>query len=372
MMKSIRELYRFEIYKILHSKLTVSFVLILAALSVIMGLQLSKGARDLIIYDEVRTLNGLVINDETVDRMNVDLVNMDGLEKEENYKYTGLAHTVNMVNEADGLISAEQFYQNRLKFQHLNMEELRLSDGEKQWWTEQEAEIQKPFVYVPQLNVKTFAEYMTIICLMAILLTAICLSGVFAGEYRKNMDQLLFSCRNGRRQTFVAKIAAGMTFSIVWILLFTILLALSIWLRTGLDGLSGVIQLEIPYSAYNLTFLQFIGIQIVIVVTATVLFAAMAMALSAIFKNGVAVMGTMVGIYLISQFVNIPLKFRLISQVKAMFPTELITVWSLADFRLIKIAGNYHSMYSVAPIIYIIIAIVLVLAGHLAFKQSQR
>ena len=196
MMKSIRELYRFEIYKILHSKLTVTFVLILAALSIIMGLQLSKGASDLIVYDEVRTLNGLVINDETVDRMNADLVDIDGLEKEENYKYMGLAHTVNMVNDTDSLISADQFYQNRLKFQRLSMEDLKLSEGEKRWWAEKEAEIQKPFVYVPQLNVKTFAEYMTNICLMAILLTAICLSGVFAGEYRKNMDQLMFSCRN--------------------------------------------------------------------------------------------------------------------------------------------------------------------------------
>lgn len=370
-MKRIGELYRFELYKIFHSKLTVSVILIFTALAVIMGMQLSKGARDIEIYKEVRSLNGQVIDHALVSEMNADLGSIDGLEKEENYKYTALAHTVTTASYGDGLISADQFYSNRLKMQRDSMEELGLSDGEIQWWAAREAEIQKPITYIAHLNAKTLAEYMTNICLMGILLAAICLSGVFAGEYRKNTDQLLFSCRYGRRETYAAKIAAGISFSVVWELLFSVLLALSIWFRTGLDGLNSAVQMEIPYSAYPLTFLQFIGIQSMIVVAAAIMFAAMSMALSAVFKNGVAVMGTMIGIYLLSQFVNIPLKFRFLSQAVDLMPTNLIALWSLIDFRLIDIFGNYHTMYAIAPLVYGILSIAFILAGGIAFRRSQ-
>ena len=90
-MKRIGELYRFELYKIFHSKLTVSVILIFTALAVIMGMQLSKGARDIEIYKEVRSLNGQVIDHALVSEMNADLGSIDGLEKEENYKYTALS-----------------------------------------------------------------------------------------------------------------------------------------------------------------------------------------------------------------------------------------------------------------------------------------
>lgn len=370
-MKRVRELYGFELYKIMHSKLTIAVVMILSALSIIMGLQLSKGASALKIYDEVRTFTGQVIDDELVSKMNADLVNIDGLEKEENKKYFSLAHTIWMAQEGYDLISADQYYRNRLKMQEENMEDLRMAEEEIQWWKDKEEGVQKPFAYVPTLNAKTLVEYMTNITIMAILLTAICLSGVFAGEYRRNMDQIMFSCRHGRRETFIAKILAGVTFSVSFVALFVILLTLAVWFRTGLDGLSGIVQLEIPYTAFPLTFLQFFGIQILIVIVASVMLAAMSMSLSAVFKNGVAVMGIMVGVYLLCQFINVPLKFRFISQTMNLIPTNLITMWSLGDMRLVKILGNYHTMYSVAPFAYIICAVLFIFLGSVAFKKSQ-
>ncbi len=371
-MKRIRELYGFELYKIMHNRLTIAVVLILSALSIIMGLQLSKGASDLKIYDEVRTFTGQEINDELVSKMNADLVNIDGLEKEENKKYFSLAHAIWMAQEGYDLISADQYYRNRLKMQQESMEDSQMTEEEIQWWQQKEEGIQKPFIYVPTLNAKTLVEYMTNITIMAILLTAICLSGVFAGEYRRNMDQIMFSCRHGRRETFIAKILAGVTFSVSFVALFTLFLTIAVWLRTGLDGLRGIVQLEIPYTAFPLTLLQFFGIQILIVIVASVMLAAMSMSLSAIFKNGVAVMGIMVGAYLLCQFINVPLKYRYISQTMNLIPTNLITMWSLGDMRLIKILGIYHTMYDVAPFVYIICAIVFILLGSVAFKRSQR
>ena len=371
-MRRIKDLYKFEICKILHSKLTVSVILIFTVIAIVMGMQLSKGGRDLEIHKAIQDLNGQEISNELINKMNSDVGSIEGLELEENDKYFGLSHTMFMVQDGEELITADQFYKNRIKLQKENMEDQGLTAEEIQWWADKESEISKPLTYVPQLNAYTLIGYMTNICIMAILLAAICLSGVFAGEYRKNMDQLLFSCKYGRRETFVAKILAGISFSVVWVIILTALLIISVWLRTGLDGLNGVVQLEIPYSAYPFTFIQFIGIQIGIVIIASVMFSAMAMSISAIFKNGVAVMGIMVGMYLLNQFWEIPLKFRILSQTTKLIPSNLIVSWSLGDFRLIKCFGSYHTMFAVAPFLYLIIAAVFIFAGGVAYKLSQR
>lgn len=372
MIRRIGELYRFELYKIIHSKLTVAVILIFAALTIIMGMQLSIGERGLRIHEDIRVLTGHVINNDLINKMNSDIGSVDGLELEENYKYTGLAHTMFMVQDGEDLITADQFYENRIKLQKENMEDQGLSDREMQWWANKEAEISKPITYVPQLNANTLINYMTNICIMAILLAAICLSGVFAGEYRKNMDQILFSCKHGRKETFVAKILAGVSFSVCCVIALTALLIMSVWLRTGLDGLNGAVQLEIPYSAYPFTFIKFIRIQIIIVIIASVMFAAMAMSMSALFKNGIAVMGTIVGLYLLNQFWEIPLKYRVLSQAAKFIPTNLIVSWSLGDFRLINCFGSYHTMFAIAPWIYLVISAAFILIGDLAFKRSQR
>ena len=372
MMRRVKDLYKFEIYKILHSKLTVSVILIFTVIAIVMGMQLSKGGRDLEIHKAIQDLNGQEISNELINKMNSDVGSIEGLELEENDKYFGLSHTMFMVQGGEELITADQFYENRIKLQKENMEDQGLTVEEVQWWADKESEISKPLTYVPQLNAYTLIGYMTNICIMAILLAAICLSGVFAGEYRKNMDQLLFSCKYGRRETFISKIMAGVSFSVIWVVILTALLFVSVWIRTGLDGLNGVVQLEIPYSAYPLTFIQFIGIQIIIIVIASVMFSAMAMSMSAIFKNGVAVMGMMVGLYLLNQFWEIPLKFRILSQATKLIPSNLIVSLSLGDFRLINCFGSYHTMFAVAPFIYVVIAAMFIMAGGIAFKRSQR
>ena len=76
-------------------------------------------------------------------------------------------------------------------------------------------------------------------------------------------------------------------------------------------------------------------------------------------RNGVAVMGLMIGIYIAIFIIDVPKSYRVISQSIAILPTELINLWSLMDHRLINIFGNYYSMFTVSPVICLVLTVIL-------------
>ena len=117
--------------------------------------------------------------------------------------------------------------------------------------------------------------------------------------------------------------------------------------------------------------MQFFGKQLLILFTAALLFAAVSMALSEFLRNGIAVMGLMMGFYLATQFIYIPKSHRVISQFMTMLPTDLINLFTLYDHRLVSVFGHYHTMFDIAPVIYVFIATILCLATWWAYRKYQ-
>ena len=85
-------------------------------------------------------------------------------------------------------------------------------------------------------------------CIM--LISALCLSTVFTIEHRQRTDQIVISCRNGRRETFFIKVAAGLSVVIGSCIFSAALLAGLIAILYGMDGLDAIVQMELPLSAY--------------------------------------------------------------------------------------------------------------------------
>jgi hypothetical protein len=88
-------------------------------------------------------------------------------------------------------------------------------------------------------------------------------------------------------------------------------------------------------------------------------------------RNGVAVMGLMIGIYIAIFIIDVPKSYRVISQSIAMLPTELINLWSLMDHRLINIFGNYYSMFTVSPVICLMLTVILCIIARQAYLRYQ-
>jgi len=106
-------------------------------------------------------------------------------------------------------------------------------------------------------------------------------------------------------------------------------------------------------------------------VTAAILFATFAMAMSEVVKNSLAVMGIMVGLFIFSQLELIPPRFRILAQIKAMLPSNQISIWSLMEHRLVGFGGHYVTTYVASPVIYILISAFLIVIGKIAYDRFQ-
>lgn len=371
-MNRILSLFKYETYKILHNKLTIIMIILMVVLTVLMGLPLGQGSQTKEVHKAMESMDGKVIDNALIEEMNTSINRSDPDWNPETWKWTGLNYIVALVEStSESVNTADQFYELRTESQYKSMIEDSLTDEEMTWWKEKEKEINKPFTYVSSYNARSLVDYMYNILLLSLLLSAVCLSTVFAGEHRRGMDQIILSTKHGRGETFAAKLMAGFVFVLIWTAILAVILTLTIYASYGLSGLKAIVQMEVPTSSYPMTFLQFFEVQLVILFTATVLFAAISMAFSEILKNGIAVMGLMIGFYLATQFISIPKSFRIISQSVAMLPTELINVWSLFDNRLVIVFGHYQTMFAVSPVIYLLLSVLLCIIAWQFYRRYQ-
>lgn len=95
------------------------------------------------------------------------------------------------------------------------------------------------------------------------------------------------------------------------------------------------------------------------------------MLLSAILKSNVAVMAIPVGIMILTMMVDIPYQFRLASQVYDLLPTNILNKTELWDDRLICIWGKYFTTFQIAPFLYVVFAVLLVIIGMVIYQRHQ-
>ncbi|MBE5845448.1 MAG: hypothetical protein E7302_14995 [Butyrivibrio sp.] len=367
------ELYRFEIKKIMKNRLTVA-MLIVTVLFILIEAFIPKLYLSKEMEDAQKVLDGTVIDDALLQEMYPKLISNGTVWTADNAMYEKIA------DMEDGILpdganlsdySADELYKERKSAIMAMMQEDNLTERELQWWKNENSKIDTPFTYRYCQGTINLAQGMSLTLMCIMLISALCLSTVFTIEHRQRTDQIVISCRNGRRKTFFLKIAAGLSVVIGCCLVSAALLALLIAILYGMDGLGAAVQLELPLSAYSFTMRQFIIVQMIVMVTAAILFATFAMAMSEVVKNSLAVMGIMVGLFIFSQLELIPPRFRILAQIKAMLPSNQISIWSLMEHRLVGFGGHYVTTYVASPVIYILISAFLIVIGKIAYDRFQ-
>ncbi|MEI5906847.1 hypothetical protein WAK64_07215 [Bacillus spongiae] len=166
--------------------------------------------------------------------------------------------------------------------------------------------------------VSNYAVYFTGIIML------VGLTSTFVNETRTSMDQLIYSSRYGRKQIVTAKIMAGMALIVVltisWVT-FDVLMNLYLY---GNNGWNSSIQLlGHPHSPYNLTGLEYFGIQIGAHLIAAIAFMAFILTVSALSKSILAsfLISTLVfilpSIFLHSHILEFARKYSFISFMEA-------------------------------------------------------
>lgn len=372
-MKNIGTLYMFEIKKILKNKLTIA-MLIITLIMVLIEAFAPGFTTTREMAETQKTLDGRQIDDSLLQEMYPLLLKNGKMWNADNSKYYGIARLESMIlDDNDNLsdYSAKEIYRKRKDALFIMMEHDALDSREIEWWRQKESKVKTPFVYQYYEGALNLAQGLTSVLLCIMIISSLCLSTVFTVEHRQRTDQIVLSCRNGRKRTFWVKIAAGLSVVVGLGVIAASLLAVLITILYGLDGMNAIVQLELPMSGYPLTIGQFIAIQMAIMLAAGILFAVFAMSVSELLKNSLAVVGIMVGLFIFSQIEIIPPQYHVMSQIRAMLPSNQISVWSLAEYRLINVGGHFVTGFVAAPIIYVVISVALLGIGGVAYGRFQ-
>ncbi len=364
-------LYGFELKKILKNRLTI--VMLIITVFFILIEAVAPGMANAAVED-ARALDGRVIDDALLGELQAKIVENGGAWNDDAGKYNGVARWKRNVLRSNEKVATEytaaELYQAREEAILSLMEEELLSDGEIEW-LKAEMEGQTPFTYYDYSGALILSQGLVGVLLCIMLLAALCLSTVFTVEHRQRTDQLVLSCKNGRGRTYFVKIAAGLSVVTMCCVLATALLALLTAILYGLNGFNAVVQLEVSNSPYAFTMGQFIAAQAVVMITASILFAAFAMAVSELLKNSLAVMGIMVGLFIFGQLELIPPQYLFLLKLRAMLPSNQISVWSLMEYHLFNFGGHYCTGYLVSPITYLVLSAILIAVGGWVYNRFQ-
>ena len=207
-MNILGTLYSFELKKIIKNRLTIVMLVILIILTVIEGMNPGSSTTKE-MWEAQRSLNGRLIDDTLLNEMYSKIDAHGRTWKADNIQYYGVAYVEScIVGDKEPLseYSAADMYSERENYIYDLMKHDGLTEREIEWWRDNEAKIEKPFTYSFVGGAVDIAQGLVGICVCVMLIAAMCISTVFTSEHRQRTDQIVLSCMNGRKETYIAKI----------------------------------------------------------------------------------------------------------------------------------------------------------------------
>ena len=386
-MRNTATLFFFEFKKIICRKTVwavgVLMLLLCAFLSIsdlvsasvyyeVNGMEVSGYEMMKINRQNAKALSGRLINDALLQDMKKAYSKDDGTDALQPYAPVYSFVSQIMGDGRDVLdASADDIYSEREKTLSANRSDQMLSEEEADYWEKRDAEIKTPFAFSFTDGWSNMWEYAYTLNYMLLLLLAICLSNVFSIEYVRKTDAIILCSRYGKTQLYCAKLLAGSVFGIMSAFLLFGAALLSSLLVYGTDGLHAALQIAFPTATRNMTVGEAVGMLSLLFILMAILYSAVIMFLSMLIKNSTAVMAIPVGVMLLTMLVDIPYQFRAASQIYDLLPTNLLVKWELWDDRLVSVGGKFYTNFQIAPLLYILTVLLLVIAGKRKYQKYQ-
>lgn len=381
-MNWLGRLYFYEIKKIMCRKMVwiVGIIMVLlcvfVSISDLISTSYGEGnngyERTEITKQYARNLSGRNIDDDLLQEMQESY--REEMKDEKVREYLPIYLFVQDITGNDDLsqeLDADELYLERQKSIDQNRADQMLTEKEIEFWKEKELQIEIPITYEYTDGWSNLWVYVSTINFMLLLMLAICLSNVFSMEHSRKTDAIILCSQYGRKQLYIAKILAGVTFALVASIVLFGTTAISSLVVYGIDGFNAALQSAFPMSSWTTSIGESILILFFTLLVVSVLNSIVIMFLSELLKNSVVVMAIPVGIMLLTMMIDIPYQFRFFSQIYDLLPTNLLMVWELWDDRLVPLFGEYLTNFQIAPIIYFVIAILLFIAGKRIYQKYQ-
>ena len=268
--------------------------------------------------------------------------------------------------------SADELYALRAEAIKENWAEDGLTKGEKQFLSEKEDSLEIPFSYGYSGSYDMIASSMITVSAMLSFLIAVCLSSVFSSEHTGKTDQLILCSRFGKAPVYFAKLFTGITFSLAASLVMLLSVIVPSFLMYGTEGSDVPIQVLVSLASWDMTMGEAVLILSGLCLTASVLQCCAALFFSERFKSGIPAMGILLGVLLLTGFLNIPDSYRIASQIWEFMPLNLVSPGgTIHNDRLVPFFGTYLTSWQAGPILYLLLCILLLAAGYRVYSRWQ-
>lgn len=390
-MANFWKLYSYEWKKIWNSKLTkvtVSIFFPLCLFSVILGgisvyltdrSGMTKNRYSYLFHlqEESKELSGRVLDQQLITEMQQAFRawrdNPDDDTKERFQKYRLVYNYMFRISpnmDVTMYVTENALYRYRTEEVKYLWRTQQLTEDEIAYWQEKESNITTPFTFGYAIGWGLVIEQTTLIDIVVLFVIVICLSGVFSQEKTYGTDQFIHSSKLGKKQLYIIKIFAGISFSAAIAASFYLLTVLLLLLVYGAAGFGLPIQLIYPYCSRPISVGQGALIYFLLYFVAAILYAMATMFLSLLFQRRGAVIAFWIGYLSILNYTG-SREDKMISIYLYPHPPVLVIPWNINNDKLIHLFGKYLTVFQFAPIVYLLLIFLMLFTGWFLYQRKQ-
>lgn len=251
---------------------------------------------------------------------------------------------------------------------------LRLSDTEKAFWREKEAQMDIPVTYqYHEAYSKIISHGLNLLGVLVPLSVAVCLASVFTEEHARRTDQLVLSGAKGKTVVYWAKIAAGTSVSGVCTIVLSSLVCGLMCIIYGTEGFCASLRISAYMwdSSCPLTIGEACLAAYAVLVITAVFIGVLVLVLSEALRNNIAALSVSVGLIITGMLVRLPYQYRILSQLWDWSPVRFLDAGNIFDIRLVTVFGHCLSAWQIVPAVYIFLGILAALAGRTVYQNYQ-
>lgn len=386
------ELVRMEYRKLFQRKLVWVTAILLTAVTIFAGLSALLG--DVYVNGEkvdthanmlrtdsgyARRLSGELLDDPLLDKMQEaygkvpeDAEIYTATREYQQYArpYSEIYNFVlRIANNRWNTISAGEMYDLRRAAVEQGWTKLLLSEAEKEYLSGQEGQLKLPLTYRYDDGYSNYLSVLYMAALLMMLGVSVCVPQIFSEEYSRKTAPLIASSSFGKKPLYLAKAFTGLTFSLGLALLLAVAAAASVFSVYGTDGFSAALQLDYPMLSWRLTVGEAALLLFGVYLLSSLLFAAVAMVLSLVFRGSAPPMAILLGYLLLTGVFHIPDEYRILSQIWSYLPVNSANLTSALSQRLLQVGGSFFAGWQVICLLYPVTAAILLLAGYRKYRR---
>lgn len=268
-------------------------------------------------------------------------------------------------------VDEDALYEARMQYLESNWQSILLTENEKEFWRDQENQIEKPLLYMYHEGYENILESFLTCGVLMLLFVAICLANLFSDEHVRRTDQLVLSSIGGKDVAYWAKIFAGVSVAIgVATLLTFMVIGLSLGVY-GTEGYEMPIQSCLLNYSYPITIGQACLIAYAVLIIASILAAVFVMVISELFRSGIVALAISTGLIILGNVIMIPTQYRVIAQIWDWLPMAYLSIWNVFDTRTFCLLGHCFTSWQVVSIGYIVLSVLLAFWGKYIYQRYQ-